>query len=101
MAGFRSLRLLDRPDRRLLPAAVPVALLALAHSVPAGLVLPVIVAAADDQPGLVPNDLAANNEPGLLQPLCLLNAAQTAVPNVGDISGKVLPRLCPVGEVIV
>ena len=52
----------DRPERGLLAVAVPVALALLAHRVPAGLVLPVVVAAAEHQPLLGPDDLRADGE---------------------------------------
>ena len=50
------------PHGGLLPVALPVAPV-LRDSVPAIFVLPVIIAAAYDEAGLVPDDLAADREP--------------------------------------
>src|SRR3984893_9175099 len=47
------------PNRRLPAVALPVALPALAHRVPAGLVLPMIIAAAQREVLLGPDDLSA------------------------------------------
>src|SRR4051794_7084759 len=55
----------DAPDRRLRAVALPVARPAVAHGVPAGLVLPVIIAAAQREMLLGPDDLSAQ-----LQPAC-------------------------------
>ena len=55
----------DRPERGLLAVAGPMAFGA--HRVPAGLMLPVIIAAADDQPLLGPDDLRADGEALALQ----------------------------------
>src|SRR4051812_20953176 len=86
--GLRGLRLLDCPDGGLGPTAVPMAGLALPYCVPARFVLPVIITAADHQARLVPDNLAANDEPCLLQPLRLFDAAQAAVPHIGDLAGE-------------
>src|SRR5437868_8895915 len=49
----------DLPERRLGSVALPVAGLALAHGVPAGFVLPVVIAAAQGEVLLGPDDLSA------------------------------------------
>src|SRR5271163_2362589 len=49
----------DLPHRRLLAAALPVAGFAVAHGVPAGFVFPVIIAAAQCEMLLGPDDLGA------------------------------------------
>src|SRR6266404_9437594 len=51
------------PDRRLGAVALPVAGLALAHRVPTGFVLPVIVAAAQREVLFSPDDLSAQLQP--------------------------------------
>jgi hypothetical protein len=49
--------------------AIPLTVLALPDGIPGWLVLPVLVAAADDEPGLVPDDLARTPKPlGSLPP---------------------------------
>src|SRR4051794_12519369 len=53
----------DLPDRRLLAVALPPAWLALAHGVPAGLVFPVVIAAAQREVLLGPDDLSAQLQP--------------------------------------
>src|SRR3984893_10367321 len=53
----------DLPDRRLRAVALPVAGVALAHGVPAGFVLPVIIAAAQCEVLLGPDDLSAKLQP--------------------------------------
>src|SRR5205085_8829976 len=50
----------DLPDRRLRAVALPVAGLAFAHCVPANLVLPMVIAAAQGEVLLGPHDLCAN-----------------------------------------
>src|SRR6185295_12867964 len=53
----------DLPDRGLPAIALPLAGLALAHRVPAGLVLPVIVASAEGEVLLGPDQLGAQLQP--------------------------------------
>ena len=91
----------DLPDRRLLAVAGPMAGLALADRVPGRLMLPVIIAAADHQPGLVPDDLRADDEAGSFETRCDRAGVQRAVPDIGDIAGKERPGLAPVGAVVV
>src|SRR6267143_7059367 len=57
----------DLPDRRLRAVARPVTGLALAHGVPAGFVLPVIIAAAQGEVLLGPDDLSAWLQPASRQ----------------------------------
>src|SRR5205085_12412677 len=70
----------DLPDRRLRAVARPVAGLALAHRVPAGFVLPVIVAAAQGKVLLGPDDLSAELQPAGSQPGRDDIAVHSAVP---------------------
>src|SRR5438105_3132870 len=53
----------DLPDRRLRAVALPVAGLARAHRIPAGLVLPMVIAAAQGEVMLRPDDLSAQLQP--------------------------------------
>src|ERR1700759_4969080 len=53
---------LDRPDRRLLAVARPVTSRAFADSIPAGLMLPVVMSTANNRALLVPNNLSAQLE---------------------------------------
>src|SRR5690242_17495508 len=91
----------DLPHRRLLAVARPVAPAALPHRIPAGLMLPVIVAAADDQAGLVPDDLRAHRKAGSFQALRHRCRMERPMPDVDDIARKQRPGLAPVGAVIV
>src|SRR5665213_3992363 len=72
-----------------LRSARPVALLA--DGVPAGLVLPVIVAATDDQPLLGPDDLGADGEPFPRQAFRNGRCVKRAMPDVGDGARKQCP----------
>src|SRR5882724_13670026 len=53
----------DLPHRRLRAVALPVAGLALAHRVPAGFMLPMVIAAAQGEVLLGPDDLSARLQP--------------------------------------
>src|ERR1700719_3468459 len=57
----------DLPDRRLRAVALPVADLAFAHGVPAGFVLPMIIAAAPGEVLFGPDDLSARLQPASRQ----------------------------------
>ena len=78
----------DFPDRRLGAAALPVAGLALPYRVPAGFVLPVIIAPAQCEVLLNPEDLSAQLQPASHQTGGDDVAAQSSVPNIGDIPGE-------------
>ena len=91
----------DRPERRLLAVAVPVRLALVADRVPARLVLPVVVAAAEHQPLLGPDDLAADREAAGVEAVGDGGGVQRPVPDVGDLAGKQRPGLAPVGPVVV
>jgi hypothetical protein len=66
VAGF-GLQMRYAPDGRLFAVAGPVASFAFPDCIPGGLVLPMIIAAADYEPRLVPNDLRADGKTGCLQ----------------------------------
>ena len=63
--------------------------------------LPVVVAAAEHQPLLGPDDLAADGEAGRLEALGDGRRVQRAMPDVGDVAGEQRPGLAPVGAVVV
>ena len=62
---------------------------------------PMVVAAAQHQPLLRPDDLAADREAGGLEALGDRRRMQCAVPDVGDVAGEQRPGLAPVGAVVV
>src|SRR5216683_3484851 len=68
-------------DRRLRAVALPVARLAIAHRVPTGFVLPVIIATAQREVLLDPDDLSAKLEPAGDD-----IAVQRPEPNIGGIT---------------
>src|SRR5712672_2340115 len=87
----------DLPDCRLRAVALPVARLALAHGVPAAFVLPMIMAAAQDEVLLGPDDLGAELQPAGGQIGGDNIAVQSPVPYVSDIPGEQRISLPPVG----
>src|SRR5712672_521969 len=91
----------DLPDGRLRAVALPVAGPALAYRVPAGFVLPVIIAAAQGEVLLGPDDLSARMQPAGRQTGGNNVAVQSPVPDVGDIAGEQRVRLPPVGAIVV
>src|SRR6267378_778275 len=78
----------DLPDGRLPAVALPVASPALAHGVPAGFVLPVIIAAAQGEVLFGPDDLSAWLQPASSQTGGNNVTVQSPVPDVGDIAGE-------------
>src|SRR6267378_2660634 len=91
----------DLPDGRLPAVALPVASPALAHGVPAGFVLPVIIAAAQGEVLFGPDDLSAQLQPAGGQAGGDDIPVQSPVPNIGDIPGEQRIRLPPVGAIVV
>src|SRR5580692_4917815 len=89
------------PDRSLGAVTAPMAALALAHSVPAGYVLPMIVATAQGEVLLGPDDLSARPQPASREIGDDDVAVQSSVPGIGDIPGEQRIRLPPVGAVVV
>ena len=63
--------------------------------------LPVIVAAADDQALLGPDDLGADGEALRDQALGDRRGVQRAVPDIGDVAGEQRPGRAPVGAIVV
>src|SRR5690606_34813710 len=81
--------------------AAPVSGLALAHGVPSGLVLPVVMAAADREPGLAPDDLGPHLEAACLDRVGYLRCEPAGVPDVRHVPGEQRVRLPPVHAVVV
>src|SRR6516225_7361209 len=91
----------DLPHGGLLAATLPVARLALAHRVPAGFMAPMVVAPAQDEMRLGPDDLSAQLKPAGGQIATDHVAVERPVPHISDIAGKQRIGLPPVGAVIV
>src|SRR5205814_1853143 len=89
------------PEGCLLAAALPVAGFAVAHRVPAGLVLPVIIAAAQSDMLLGPDDLGTQLKPAGCETGGNDLSAKRAVPNIGDVPGEERIRFAPVGAIVV
>src|SRR6516225_7863280 len=90
-----------RPYRGLIASAVPAVRCSLAHAVKAAFVLPMIVAAPDDETRFGPNDLRYRHEIRRLQGLEDDVAVQRGVPDVGDVALIEFPRLGPIGGLVV
>src|SRR5215471_12380188 len=91
----------ELPDRRLRAVAGPVAGLALAHGVPAAFVLPVIIAAAQREMLLRPDDLSAQLEPATRQAGGDDIAVHRPMPDIGGISREQRIGLLPIGAIVV
>src|SRR5215831_1515804 len=91
----------DLPHGGLLATPLPVASLALAHRVPAGFMTPMVVASAQCEMRLGPDDLSAQLEPAGGQIATDHVAVQRPVPDISDIAGKQRIGLPPVGAVII
>src|SRR5215472_16986610 len=89
------------PDCCLRAVAGPVAGLALAHGVPAAFVLPVIIAAAQREMLLRPNDLRAQLKPASRQAGGDDITVHSPVPNIGGISREQRIGLPPIGAIVV
>src|SRR5438552_73993 len=89
------------PERRLLaipcrsPRCTP------AYGIPAGLMLPVIVAPPEREMLLAPDDLRTNLEPAALERRCQSPRIQARVPDTGNVSAKQLECLGPIHSIIV
>src|SRR5690606_30940331 len=91
----------DVPDGRLLAVAGPVALGALLYGIPAGLMLPMVVAAREDQLALVPDDLAAELEAAGGKAIADHAGKQAGMPDIGDVAREQGPCFAPVRLVVV
>src|SRR4029077_12741461 len=86
MTGLRFYRLVDLPQRRLSPVALPMS--GVTHGIPARLVLDVIVAAANRKVRFGPDDLHPNLKAGSYQRIEVIDLHGTRrVPCVNDIAG--------------
>src|SRR3982074_3938877 len=81
----------NRPECRLLAVPAPIRPGCPAHRVPAGLMLPMIMAAAEGKPVLGPDDLRAHLEAGGLKRLPDLARMPTSMPDIGDRARKQRP----------
>src|SRR4051794_2567488 len=91
----------DFPHCRLRAVTLPVARFSVAHRVTAAFVLPVIIATAQREVLLNPDDLRATLQPAGRQVGTHDIAVQRSVPDISDIASKQRIGLPPVGAVIV
>src|ERR1700754_1709381 len=91
----------DAPDGRLFAVPDPVASLAFLDRIPRRFVLPMVIAAANDQPRLVPNDLGADGKTSGFKASLQLGGMQRSMPHIGNDARKQCPGLPPVGLVVV
>src|ERR1700752_2125860 len=91
----------DLPYGGLLAAPVPMARLALAHRVPAGFMAPMVVAPAQCEMRLGPDDLSTQLKAAGGQIAANHVAVKRAVPHISDTPGKQPIALPPLGPVIV
>src|ERR1700692_1671821 len=87
------------PERRLLAVTRPVALFS--DSVPAGLVLPVVVALAHHQALFGPDDLRAYGETALGEALGNNAGAERPMPDVGNLAWVQVPGRSPIRDLVV
>ena len=66
------------------------------HRIPAGLVLPVVMATADNQRGFGPDNLAADLEIARLKAGGNSSRVQGTVPDISDVAREQCPCLAPV-----
>src|SRR5436190_10590062 len=91
----------DLPHRRLRAVALPVAGLALTHRVPTRFMLPMVIAAAQGEVLLGPDDLSARLQPAAGQIGSDNVAVQRSEPDVSDIPGEQRISRSPVGAIVV
>src|ERR1700746_1406684 len=91
----------DLPDRRLRAVAAPMTALALAHGVPAGFVLPVIIAAAQREVLLGPDDLSTKLQPASSQTGGDDVAVQGPMPDIGHVPREQRIGHPPAGAIVV
>src|SRR6202022_4467235 len=91
----------DRPDRGLGAITLPMAGLARAHRVPAGFVLPVVVAATQGEVLLDPDDLRAQLEAASSETDGGDVAVQGPEPHIGGIPREQSIGFPPVGAIVV
>src|SRR5947209_15719711 len=91
----------DLPHRRLGAVALPVAGLAVARRVPTGFMLPMVIAAAQGEVLLGPDNLSARLQPAAGKIGGDKVAVQRPVPDISDIPGEQRISLSPVGAIVV
>src|SRR3981081_1916636 len=91
----------NRPECRLLAVPAPIRAGRPPHRVPAGFVLPMIVASAERETVLGPNDLGAHLEAGGLKGLLDLARMPTSMPDICNRARKQRPGLPPTGAIVV
>ena len=84
VAGFRFPGVVNLPEGRGFPSALPVGFRALFDSVPARLVSPVVVPAADHDVPLIPDDERASDESAGVETAGRHRKIEAAHPDVGD-----------------
>ena len=91
----------DLPNRGLRAVALPMAGLALAHRVPAGLMLPMIIAAAQGEVLLGPDDLRPRLEAASSETSGGDLAVQSPEPDIDNIPGEQSMGFPPAGAMII
>ena len=86
VAGFRFPGIVDLPEGRGFTVALPVGLRALLDGVPARLVPPVVVPAADHDVPLVPDDKRPSDEAAGVEPTRGDRQGEATHPDVGDLA---------------
>lgn len=92
---------LDVPDGGLVATTLPMPGPPVAHDIPAGLVLPVIITATDHQTGLIPDDLTPKHKMVRRKTFRHDVNLKARMPGIGDIAGKERPGFAPVSMTVV
>src|SRR5262249_1474551 len=100
VAGI-ALAMFDVPERRFRSRPLPMPDRALAHGIPARLMLAVIVAAADDEARFTPDQMTTHLKANGLERRLYLADEPGRVPDIGNIAGKQRPGFAPVDAAIV
>src|SRR5215471_17306684 len=92
----------DLPDRRGIVVTDPMSGAPLLHAIPTGLMLVGVMASADREVWLPPDDLIADLVAGLLERIPRENHVVAARrPRIGHVAGEQPPRLGPVDPIVV
>src|SRR3979411_3180005 len=95
------IRCVNRAEARVLAVPAPICPGRPAHGVPAGLMLPMIMAAAEGKHVLGPDDLRAHLEAGSLKGLLEFTCVPTRMPDIRKRSREDGPGPPPVGAMVV
>src|SRR6202011_183343 len=101
VAGFGFLRFVDVPHARLLVTAAPVSRGTLADSIPARLMLEMIMPAANCEVVFRPNYLRAQSKTCLFEGFLRFPHTHGRVPHIGNVARKQHPRFAPIGLPVV